>query len=150
MKSLGNEIGSHTYNHKSMKRMTDEEIVLDFYKMNDLYKSLFQEDLKLIRPPYGSYTDKTLSLIPASFILWNLDTNDWKHHNSDYLVNYVLDNIKDGDIILFHDSYDSSISAIEKLLPILYSKNYQVMTVSKLFEVKNKPLELNKDYYKAS
>ncbi len=150
IKSFGNEIGSHTYSHKSMKKMTDEEIVNDFNTMNDLYYNLFQEDLKLIRPPYGSYKNSSLNLIPASFILWSLDTNDWRHHNSDYLVNYVLDNIKDGDIILFHDSYNSTINAVDKLLPLLYSKGYQVMSVSELFQIKNKELELNEDYRKVS
>lgn len=150
IKSYGNEIGSHTYSHKSMKKMTDEEIINDFNTMNDMYYNLFQENLKLIRPPYGSYKSSFLNLIPASFILWNLDTNDWRHHNSDYLVNYVLDNIKDGDIILFHDSYNASVDAVEKLLPILYSKGYQVMSVSELFQVKNKKLELNKAYRKVN
>ena len=150
IKSFGNEIGSHTYSHKSMKKMTDEEIVNDFNTMIDLYYNLFQEDLKLIRPPYGSYKNSSLNLIPASFILWSLDTNDWRHHNSDYLVNYVLDNIKDGDIILFHDSYNSTINAVDKLLPLLYSKGYQVMSVSELFQIKNKELELNEDYRKVS
>ncbi len=150
MKSYGNEIGSHTYSHKSMKKMTDEEIINDFNTMNDLYYNLFQENIKLVRPPYGSYKNSTLNLIPASFILWSLDTNDWRYHNSDYLVNYVLDNIKDGDIILFHDSYNSTIEAVQKLLPLLYSKGYQVMSVSELFQVKNKELKLNEDYRKVS
>ena len=91
-----------------------------------------------------------LNLIPASFILWSLDTNDWRYHNSEQLVNYVLDNVKDGDIILFHDSYNSTIDAIEKLLPLLYLKGYQVMSVSELFAIKNKELEMNKVYHKTS
>ncbi len=150
MKSNGNEIGSHTYAHKSMKKMTNEEIINDFNKMNSIYQNIFNTDLKLIRPPYGSYKKNMLNLIPASFILWSLDTNDWRYHNSEQLVNYVLDNVKDGDIILFHDSYNSTIDAIEKLLPLLYLKGYQVMSVSELFAIKNQELEMNKVYHKAS
>jgi len=80
--------------------------------------------------------------------MWSLDTNDWKNKNSDYLVNYVVNNVKDGDIILFHDSYDSTVDAIEELLPILYSKGYQVMSVSELAKIKGKILENGKVYNK--
>ena len=53
----------------------------------------------------------------------------------------VINNIKDGDIVLFHDSYDSTVLAISELLPILYSKGYQVMSVSELANIKNVTLE---------
>ena len=147
--SDGNEIGSHTYNHANMKKLTDEEIISDYNKMNSIYQKLFQKDLTLLRPPYGNILNSQTTLIPTSFILWNLDTNDWRYRNTNYIVNYVLDNIKDGDIILFHDSYDTTVKAIEELLPLLYSKGYQVMSVSELFKLKNIPLEQNKIYYKA-
>ncbi len=148
--SDGNEIGSHTYNHANMKKLTNEEIVNDYNKMNSIYQKLFQKDLTLLRPPYGNILNSQASLIPVSFILWNLDTNDWRYRNTNYIVNYVLDNIKDGDIILFHDSYDTTVKAIEELLPLLYSKGYQVMSVSELFKLKNVNLEKNKIYYNVS
>jgi len=147
IKNSGNEIGSHTYNHMNMSKMKNEEIKEDYNKVNDLYNNLFNEDLKLFRPPYGIVKDNQLSLLNVSFIMWSMDTLDWKHRNSDYIVNYVINNIKDGDIILFHDSYDSTVYAIEKLLPLLYSNGYQVMSVSELAKVKNKQIEQNKIYY---
>lgn len=150
IKNLGNEIGSHTYYHQNMKKLSDEEVINDFKNMNDFYQSIFNENLNLIRPPYGSINENQQTLLDASYILWSLDTNDWRYRSSDYLVNYVIDNIKDGDIILFHDAYDSSAKAIEELLPILYSKGYQVMSVSELFKLKNIPLEKNKIYYNVS
>ena len=145
----GNEIGSHTYNHKNMSKMTDEEIKSDFNLMNDLYKSITGNNLKYIRPPYGVISEKQTSLIDASFILWSLDTNDWRYRSSDYIVNYVINNVKDGDIILFHDSYDETVEAIEELLPILYSKGYQIMSISELFEIKGITLENNQIYHRA-
>ena len=149
IKARGNEIGSHTYNHQNMKTMKEEDIINDFNLMNDLYKSITNEDLKLVRPPYGSINNSDLSLIDASFILWNKDTNDWKVRNSNKIINYVLNNIKDGDIILFHDSYNETVKAIEELLPILYSKGYQVMSVSELMKLKGINLESHQIYRSA-
>ncbi len=143
LKNSGNEVGSHTYKHDNMSKMSDTEIISDFELMNDLYEQVFNKKLELIRPPYGAIKKSQLNLIDASFILWSLDTNDWRYRNSDYLINYVLDNVQDGDIILFHDSYDSTVKAIQELLPILYSKGYQVMSVSELLNLKGINLEKN-------
>ena len=149
IKNSGNEIGSHSYSHHNMAKMTNEEIIEDYKKMNEIYYSLFHDDLKYTRPPYGIIKNSQLNIVNTSYILWSLDTNDWKHRNSDYIVNYVLDNIKDGDIILFHDTYQSTVVAIEKLLPLLYSKGYQVMSISELFNLKGINIESNKIYHDA-
>lgn len=148
MKNKGNEIGSHSYSHKQLTKLTEEEYINDYNKVNELYYNLFNENLKLLRPPYGSIKNSQLNLLPVSYIMWSLDTNDWRYKSSDYLVNYVIDNIKDGDIILFHDSYSSTVSAVSKLLPILYSKGYQVMSVSELAKLKNCQLEDYQIYHK--
>lgn len=149
IKNSGNEIGSHSYSHQNFGKLDDNEIVDDYNKMNNIYKGLFNEDLKYMRPPYGIIKDNQLNLVNVSYILWSLDTNDWRYRNKDYLVNYVVNHIKDGDILLFHDSYNSTVDAIEELLPILYSKGYQVMSVSELFELKGLNVENNKIYNSA-
>lgn len=148
IKNNGNEIGSHTYWHQNISKITDNELYIDYINVNNIYKRLFNENLKYFRPPYGIYKKKQLNLLDTSFILWSLDTKDWKYKNSEYLVSYVLNNIKDGDIILFHDTYNSTVKAIEKLLPLLYSENYQVMSVGELAKLKGINIEKNKVYNK--
>ncbi len=148
IKNSGNEIGSHSYSHKQLSKLNNEEYILDFEKTNNLYKNIFNENMTLFRPPYGSIKDSQLTLLPVSYILWSLDTNDWRYRNSDYIVNYVLDNVKDGDIILMHDSYDSTVEAVSKLLPLLYSKGYQVMSVSELAKLKGYNISEKQIYHK--
>jgi len=148
IKNSGNEIGSHSYSHQNYNKLTNNDLINDYKKVNDITNKLFQENIKLLRPPYGIYKDEQLNVLDVSFILWNMDTLDWKYKNSNYIINYVVNNIKDGDIILFHDSYDTTVNAVKKLLPILYSKGYQVMSVSELAKLKNVKLETNKVYNK--
>lgn len=147
IKNSGNEIGSHTYSHQNLNKLSDKELIDDYNKMNYIYKRLFKENVKLLRPPYGLYKEEKLNVLDVSYILWSLDTNDWRYKNSDYLVNYVMDNVKDGDIILFHDSYNTTVEAIEKLFPLLYSEGYQVMSVSELAKIKEINLENYKIYH---
>lgn len=140
------EIGYHSYNHKNFKRQKLETIVEEFNESNETLKSITRDTFHLIRPPYGSINEKIKESLDASFILWNVDTEDWRHKNTDYLKDYVLEKVKDGDIILFHDIHKSSVDAIEKILPYLYVERYQVVTVSSLANVTKTNLELHKSY----
>lgn len=142
----GMEIGYHSYNHKNFKRQKLEVIKEEIDKSNETLKSITGDTFHLVRPPYGEINDKIKNELDAAFILWDIDTMDWKYRNSDYLVNYVLDNAEAGDIILFHDIHKTSVDAIEKLLPELYVNGYQVVTVSKLAEVTDTKLEYHKSY----
>lgn len=140
------EIGYHSYNHKNFKRQKIENIKEEFNKSNEELKSITGDTFHLIRPPYGEVNDKIKESLDASFILWNIDTLDWRHKNSTYLTNYVLEKIEDGNIVLFHDIHKTSVEAIEKLLPELYVNGYEVVTISKLAEITNTKLENHKTY----
>ena len=142
--SSPNEIGSHSYSHQNLNKLDTEKIKEDYLKVNSIYKDITNKELKLFRPPYGINKDTYGN---TSVILWSLDTLDWKIRNSDYIVNTVLNNISDGDIVLFHDSYNTTIDAVEKLLPILYKKGYQIVSVSTLAKLKNTTLNNNQVYH---
>lgn len=140
------EIGYHSYNHQNFKRQSLSTIIAEFNKSNETLKSITNTTFKLIRPPYGNITTNIKENLNATFILWSVDTEDWRHKDIEYLKNYVLDNAKDGSIILFHDIHKTSVEAIENLLPYLYINNYQLVTVSKLASITNTDLELHKSY----
>ena len=52
-----------------------------------------------------------------------------------------MNNISDGDIVLFHDLKDFSANAIARIVPALKEQGYQVVTVQELFEIKGQALE---------
>lgn len=142
----GNEIGSHSYAHKNMARQKLQDVIADTEKTNEIYKSITGKDLIYTRPPYGSITKEIKESLDTIFITWNLDTEDWLHRNKDYIVNYVMENVSDGDIILMHDSYNSTVEAVEELLPKLYANGYQVVSVSELANLKGRTLETHTLY----
>ncbi len=142
----GNEGATHGYSHKNFYRMSLEEINEEITKTSDIYFNLTGQKFNLVRPPYGNVNEEILNSIPYAFVLWDIDTNDWRYKDSDLLVKHVLENVKDGDIILFHDTYLTSALTIEKLLPELYIKGFQVVNVSALAKLKNLPIEANKVY----
>ncbi len=142
----GNEIGSHTYNHINISNNSKDNVNNDINKINDLYYSITNDYIKIIRPPYGSYNQNNLDNINMPFILWDLDTEDWRYRNKEHIVNYIKENIKDGSIILMHELYDASYQALEEILPWLYQNDYQVMSVSELANIKGISLSKGKAY----
>lgn len=140
----GNEIGSHSYSHANLTRLSQDKIIEEMTNANNIYKSITGKNMKLMRPPYGNINDLMKNVLDYSFINWNLDTEDWRYRNSDHIYNKVIEKVEDGDIILMHDLYDSTIKAVEKLLPELYVRGYQVVSVTELANLKGVNLESKK------
>lgn len=142
----GNEIGSHSYNHKNMKRMKIEDIVSGEEKTNEIFHTITGRDLVYTRAPYGNVNAIIKESLNTIFINWNLDTEDWLYRDKERIVDHVMNHINDGDIILMHDLYDSTVEAVEELLPKLYAEGYQVVSVSELASLKGKTLEVHSVY----
>ena len=149
MVNEGHQIGNHTYSHKSLSTLTINEIDQEVSKTNDFVKSVTGKDVELIRPPYGAVNQTVISNTDEPLILWSIDTLDWKSKNKDKIREEVLTKVKDGDIILMHDIYKSTIDACETIIPELIEQGYQLVTVDELFELKGIDLNANNKYYSA-
>ncbi len=144
----GNEIGLHGITHRSFRYMTDIEVQDELSISNNILFEVTNTRTNLVRPPYGALTVNNVTNLPYSYILWSKDSTDWKNKDTNYLVNHILNNVENGDIILFHDLYPTSVEALNILLPELYNRGFQVVSVSKLAEINNQNIELNQIYYK--
>lgn len=140
------EIGSHTYNHINLKKAKETLAKEELEKTDILYNEITGSNIKLLRPPYGAYNDKTLKNYDYAFITWNIDTNDWRYRNSKYIEEHILSHVADGSVILMHDSYKTTVEAVRNVLPKLYALNYQVVSVSDLAAIKGYTLENHKVY----
>ena len=137
---------NHSYDHTLFTKNKIKNIINDFDKTNKIYYEITKDYLSLTRPPYGEYNNKILKALNTSFILWDKDTHDWKYKDTDFIVKYVLENANDKDIILFHDSYKTTVKAVKKLIDILYENNIKVLSVTNYAKENNIKLE-NKVYY---
>lgn len=142
----GNEVASHTYNHMNMKKNSIQDVNESIKKTDDLFYQITGDHIKYVRPPYGAYSKENLENVSYPLILWNLDTEDWRYHDVDHIVNYVMENISDGDIILMHELYETSLQALEILLPKLYAEGYQIVSIGELAELQGKNLQSGHAY----
>ncbi len=63
---------------------------------------------------------------------WQIDTKDWSSRNTSKVYKAIMNGAGNGEIILCHDLYPTTAAAVEKAIPDLIEKGYQLVTVSEL------------------
>lgn len=130
--ALGMQIGNHTKTHPRLTTLSQSEVASQLNSTANSVKSLIGQAPALVRPPYGSYNNSVLSTAQLPFILWSIDTLDWKTRNAQKTIDAVLSEVSDGDIILMHDLYLPTAQATEVIVPALIERGFDLVTVSEL------------------
>lgn len=131
----GNELGNHTFNHKWLTKLTDEEIKKQIEDTQKVIESTLGYTPTLFRPSYGSINKRVRSDISLDVILWNIDTMDWKYKSVDKIVDRATRNASDGKIILMHETYKRTKDALPKIISILKEEGFEFVTISELKEI---------------
>ena len=134
--SLKMEIGNHTWNHTHY----GNEVTADDVRKgsNGIYDACGQYPT-CFRSPGGMTTDVIKNECAAenmSLYYWSIDTQDWSSRDADAVYHAVVDNVSDGDIVLMHEIYGSTADAVERMVPELIEKGYQLVTCHDLIALK--------------
>ncbi len=132
----GNEIGNHSFSHKWLNRLSEQEFKEEINKTQEEVKKATGFTPKLFRPTYGGYSDRLKKYTDLTFVLWDVDSSDWKAKNTDKIIKNVIPNVKDGSIVLMHDNHKYAADAIEPVVKKLKEEGYEFVTVSELLELK--------------
>ena len=142
------EVGTHTYSHKNLNKLSISEIEQELKLSRETYKNVLGYDPILLRPPYGNINATARALVDMPIIQWDVDSLDWKYRNKDLILNEIdkYGNL-DGRIILMHSIYTSTADAVEILVPDLIDRGYQIVSVSELASYKGYTLETGNIYH---
>ncbi len=153
--SLGCEVGCHSYDHENSFRGADNDTIKsDLDKTSAAITGAGAPAPKLFRPVGGSITEDQLKYIASlgySTIGWSIDTLDYDgrpktgdkfaddpERNAKYesfvneKVEYIMQNARDGAIVLMHDIYMSSADIFIAAADRLIAEGYELVTVSEL------------------
>lgn len=101
VKDAGHAIGNHSYNHIKSWKSSNEEYYSNIQKASGLIEG------KLFRPPHGQIKLKQLKELSKKYnvVLWSVLSGDFDTNLSpEKCAKNVINNSKNGSIIVFHDS----------------------------------------------
>ncbi|SDB26362.1 polysaccharide deacetylase family protein [Eubacterium oxidoreducens] len=145
--SIGCEIGNHTYSHPYLSHLSAAGVKAQMSKTDSIVKSATGHKTTLMRTPYGAFNSTVKSSVGKPIILWSVDTLDWKTRSTSQTLNCVMNNAKDGDIILMHDIHKPTKDAVLLMVPRLVKKGYQLVTVSELAQYRGYNLKKGNVYH---
>lgn len=143
----GNEVGNHSFSHPRMPKENQAcwERELERTAV-DLDLAGCPQTSRLFRPPYSAWDERLKTYLAHTgrrLALWSLDSGDWQGLAAPAIIKNVLGRVKNGSIIIFHDSSENgqadrspTVEALKTILPALQTQGYRMVTVSELIGCK--------------
>lgn len=133
MNNDGHLIGNHTYSHIDFLKAKKLEVLNQLNETDDIIENIIGEKTLFYRPPYGHYLGTTLNCVSDKIaVVWSNDPADWKHLDENYVYNYIINNAKDGAIILLHDTKESTVNAVLRAVDVLTDEGFTFARVDDL------------------
>ena len=132
----GMEIGNHTWEHPNMTTIPPQYVPAQLSRAQDAIAAATGVTPTLWRPP-GGLTDDAVNAVAATDglagILWDVIPFDWINDADTAATRYMLmTQIKPGSVVLFHDTYSSTVDLVQQFIPVLKANGYHLVTVSQL------------------
>ena len=148
----GSEIATHSMTHPNLAKLSAGEVRAELEESIAAIEQVTGVRPGVLRPPYGSTSAtvreicRELGVVIAN---WNVDTEDWRARDAETILNHVLDNARDGAIVLCHDLYPETAAAMERAVVELTRRGYQLVSVSELLQARAGGGSAGKIYYAA-
>ena len=149
MADEGHEIGNHTFSHRPLTYMTEDEVIAEIADTTEKISSACSFSPSFVRAPYGDVNESVQNIgkrLNVAFAGWAVDTVDWNTKDADKVCDAIVSGANEGDIILCHDVHKSTVDAIEKALPILLEKEFSLVTLTDLLTSDGGTVEAGKIY----
>ncbi len=132
----GHTIGNHTFNHlKGWQTHTEKYVENVLQCDNEIIDNCQLTIVNWFRPPYGRITHKQIKAIPEKkIVMWDVLTCDYDQRlPPEKCLRYSLQAIRNGSIIVFHDSLKAEKNmnyALPRLIDECLNRGYTFKALS--------------------
>ncbi len=137
----GHQVQNHSATHPDMATLSKEKILAEIGTCNDKIEAVTGIRPNLFRAPFGSYNNTLIQATDSlnmHTIQWDVDSRDWKsEYTTEMIINGVLDNVKPGSIVLFHNAAAYTPEALPVILEQLSSLGFKFVLVNDLIYKEN-------------
>ena len=132
----GHEIGNHTANHKSLPKLTEEQVYDAVKSVNDRVYKKVGVTPRVMRPPYGSgnfNVHNITRMAGCEVIYWSHDSHDWMPEcPAKEIILRATTKLQNGSIVLFHNSAPKTKQTLRPILEKYKKLGYEIVPVSEL------------------
>ena len=146
MAAEGHQIGVHTLDHVQVNGLSRKEFEGQVEGLRRVLYPLIGERELWLRPPYGIMDENTLRWADSPVMLWSVDPEDWKDGSVERIVSHITERVRDGDVILLHDIYPTSVEAALQVVDKLREEGWRFVTVEQLLQYKGRTGETGQVY----
>lgn len=132
MQEEGHLIGNHSYRHVQLTREGEETVCEAVEKTSNMIAQITGQAPQYLRPPYGDWSEGLECRLDLTPVFWSVDSLDWKLRNTSKIIRRVEKAAGEGDIILMHDIFQTSVDAALALVDDLQKQGYEFVTVDEL------------------
>nr|WP_010075867.1 polysaccharide deacetylase family protein [Clostridium cellulovorans] len=135
MVNEGHIVANHTVNHPTLPDLADTPALFnaEILGVENKYKSVTGKDiLKMLRPPSGYYSYKTLCLLEQlkySTVFWSFAYNDWDTNNQPdpvFALNKIISSVHPGAIYLLHGVSSTNTSILATVIDRMRALGYSL------------------------
>ncbi|BCB81719.1 hypothetical protein Pflav_081290 [Phytohabitans flavus] len=123
--TAGMWVGNHSWTHPHLPQMSSQQITSELTQTQQAIQQATGQTPRLFRPPYGE-TNATIRSIEAQLglteVLWDVDSQDWNGASTSAIVQ-AAGRLQNGQVILMHDGYQTTIQAVPQIAANLASRN---------------------------
>jgi peptidoglycan/xylan/chitin deacetylase (PgdA/CDA1 family) len=128
----GHAVENHTWSHPALTGLTWSQFRSQVARTNVAVGQATGDSPECLRAPYGSINRNVLlraQRFNMPVIQWSIDSRDWAKPGTYRIVRNVLNNVKDGSIVLMHDGGGNraqTVAALKYILPSLRKQGYAI------------------------
>lgn len=135
----GHIIGNHSNSHNSLFDLYSSKKMLNELELaSQTCQDITGNYPRFFRPPYG-VTNPNLkkAVLQGGFISigWSIRSYDTVIGNEERLLTRILDRLKPGAILLLHDSSESTLKILPRLLKEIRNKGYKMIRLDKMINL---------------
>lgn len=128
---MGMAVGDHTWNHLMLSKASDAVAETEISRTASAIWDATGAPPFAVRPPYGDFS-KSTPHADLPFVVWDIDSEDWKNKNAQITTNRILTAAHPGGIVLMHDIHPSTAQALPGVVEKLQEQGYTLVTVPEL------------------
>ena len=134
----GHIVGNHTINHINMPSAGADEVIAELEGLNKMCMEKYGYEMKYIRPPEGSFSEKSLAVsrdLGYKTVLWSFAYKDWdinSQQGSQHAYDNVTPYLHDGAILLLHAVSSDNAQALGDIINYAKSQGYEFRSLDAL------------------